>query len=52
MGLDVDYLAANQAIEKLEELLSETPHGEREEIADAIIEAVDKIHKKYATVAD
>ena len=47
MGLDVDYIAAKQSIEKLEEKLSDIQHGERESIADDIILAVDKILKKY-----
>jgi hypothetical protein len=47
MGLDVDYIAGSQAIEKLEELLSDIEHGEREEIADEIIEFVDQLSEKY-----
>lgn len=45
MGMDVDYIAAKEAIERLEKKLSDTPHGEREKIADEIILAVDKICK-------
>lgn len=37
MGMDVDYIAGKQAIDKIESLLSNKPHGERCEIADAII---------------
>lgn len=47
MGLDVDYVAAHQAIEELEELLSNQPHGEREKIADEIIVFVEKMKKKW-----
>ena len=47
MPMDVDYIAAKQAIDELEELLSDQPHGEREEIADDIIELVEKLKKKY-----
>ena len=47
MGLDIDYIAADQAIEELEELLSDEPHGEREKIADEIIEFVEKMKKKW-----
>lgn len=47
MGLDVDYIAGKQAIEKLEKLLSDQPHGEREKIADEIIELVDDFIEKY-----
>lgn len=43
MAPDVDYIAAKQAITKLEEKLGSTPHGEREKIADEIISMVDKI---------
>jgi hypothetical protein len=48
MGLDVDYIAGHEAIEKIEELLSDKPHGEREEMADDIIEFSDKLKKKYS----
>lgn len=46
MGMDVDYLAARQAIDKLEKMLSDTPHGKRENIADEIIEFVDNLEKR------
>lgn len=46
MGMDLDYLIAKQAIEKLEKKLSDTPHGKREKIAAEIILAVDKICNK------
>tara|TARA_R100000544_G_C2208023_1_gene50368 strand:- start:689 stop:832 length:144 start_codon:yes stop_codon:yes gene_type:complete len=45
MGMDIDWIAANQAIEKLQKKLSDAPHGKREKIADEIILAVDKICK-------
>jgi len=48
MGIDVDYLAAKQAIDELTEMLSNTPHGKREKLADDIIEAVEKIKEKYS----
>ena len=35
--MDVDYIAAKKAIEDLEKLLNNKEHGEREEIADDII---------------
>lgn len=47
MGMDVDFLFAEEAIEKLKRILSSIQHGEREQIADDIIEFVDKIEKKY-----
>ena len=47
MGMDVDYLVAKDSIEELEKMLSDTPHGEREEIADAIIELVENFKKKW-----
>jgi hypothetical protein len=47
MGLDVDAIAAHQAIEMLEKILSAQPHGEREEIADQIIEFVEAMAKKW-----
>ena len=35
--MDLDYIAAKDSIKELEEMLFDAPHGEREEIADAII---------------
>jgi hypothetical protein len=47
MGLDVDYIAAKQAIDKLEEIISNIQHGEREQIADDVILFVEKMEVKY-----
>lgn len=47
MGMDVDYIAGKQAIEELEELFSNQEHGEREKIADDIIEFVKNMKVKY-----
>jgi uncharacterized protein YeeX (DUF496 family) len=47
MPLDVDYIVANDAIEELKKILSDTPHGEREDIADDIIEMVEILKQKY-----
>jgi len=47
MGLDVDYITAKQAIEKVQKTLSTQQHGEREEIADEIIEFAEKLEKKW-----
>lgn len=47
MGMDLDYLAAKQSLDSLSRLLSKTPHGERESIADDIILAVAKIEEKH-----
>lgn len=47
MGMDVDYLAGKDAIEELENLLSDQEHGERCEIADEIIDFVEKMKKKW-----
>jgi len=46
MGMDLDYLAAKDSIEELEKMLLDTPHGEREEIADAIIDFVEHLRKE------
>ncbi len=46
MGMDIDFLAADQAIDKLKKKLSSIDHGKREKIADEIILAVDKICKE------
>ncbi len=47
MGMDIDYIAGNQAIQELGKLLSDQEHGEREEIADEIIEFVEKMKIKW-----
>ena len=47
--MDVDYIAGKQAIEKLEKLLSDQPHGEREKIADEIIEFAEKMKVKWGS---
>lgn len=47
MGMDIDYVAAMQSIEELKNLLSKQEHGEREEIADEIIDFVEKMKLKY-----
>ena len=47
MALDVDYIAAKQAIEKPEKILSDQPHGKREKIADEIIEFVEMMKIKW-----
>jgi hypothetical protein len=48
MGMDVDYIFGKQAIEELEKLFSHQNHGERGEIADDIIEFVEKMKDKYS----
>lgn len=48
MGMDVDYVVGKDAIDKLEKLFKSMNHGEREEIADDIIEMVDKLYDKYS----
>lgn len=47
MPMDIDYIAGKQAIDKLSYLLSQQPHGEREAIADDIIDMVEKLTEKY-----
>ena len=47
--MDIDYIAGKQAIEKLEKLFRDQEHGEREEIADEIIEFVEKMKVKYGS---
>lgn len=47
MGRDVDYIAAKYAIEQLEALLANQEHGEREEIADEIIEFVEMMKLRW-----
>lgn len=47
MGIDVDYLAAKDAIELIDKTLMDVEHGEREDIADEIIEFSEKLEKKF-----
>ena len=47
MGMDVDYLVAKDAVELIDKLLSDWEHGERQEIADEIIEFSEKLEKKF-----
>jgi hypothetical protein len=49
MGMDLDYIAAKQSIDQLENLLSSQEHGKREEIADEIIEFVEAMELKWST---
>jgi hypothetical protein len=46
MGMDIDFIVANQAIDKLRNKLSSIDQGKREKIADEIILAVNKICKE------
>jgi hypothetical protein len=50
MAMDIDYVAAMQAIKELEDLLSKQEHGEREEIADEIIYFLDQLKEKYEKI--
>lgn len=47
MGMDVDYVAGEQAIEKLVRLFGDQKHGERSDFADDIIDFVEKMKAKY-----
>lgn len=49
MALDIDYIFTKQAIDELEKLVSDQNHGERGEIADDIIEFVEKMKIKYGS---
>jgi len=49
MGMDVDYIAAKNAIEIIEKTVSDLPHGEREDIADEIIEFAENLKRKYTS---
>lgn len=47
MGLDVDAIAAKDAIEKIEKVVSNLPHGKRKGIANEIIEFAEELKRKY-----
>lgn len=49
--MDVDYLAAMQAIKELEGIVLNTEHGQRKEIADGIIEFVRRVKEEYGKAA-
>ena len=46
MGMDIDFIVANQAIDKLKKKLISIDKGKREKIADEIIHAVNIICKR------
>lgn len=48
MPMDIDYVAAKNAIHDLINLLDVQPHGEREQIADEIIEFVKIMEKRWS----
>ena len=48
MPMDIDYVAAKQAIDELMYLLNQQPHGEREGIADEIIEFVEVMKERWS----
>jgi len=50
MGLDVDYIAGNDAIDRIHEVLNSESHGKREKIVDEIIEFAEQLEKKYGDV--
>ena len=47
MGMDVDNIVARDYLGKIEKILFDMPHGEREEICDDIIEFYEQMKKKY-----
>lgn len=49
MPMDIDYVAASKAIDELMNLLNQQPHGEREGIADEIIEYVKMMKERWST---
>ena len=47
MPMDVDIIAGKQSLDRIHLLMSRIPHGEREAIADDIIEMEKKLTEKY-----
>lgn len=45
--MDVDYIAGDDAIEKLKDTFKRLPHGERGDAADEIIEFAENFKRKY-----
>lgn len=50
MGMDFDYMAGKQALEEIEEILSGMEHGEREQMADDLVEFAQRMKGKYIGV--
>lgn len=50
MGMDVDAVVAQKYIEKLHKLVSDLPHGKREQICDDIKEFYEKMKEKYTKI--
>lgn len=47
MPMDIDIIAGKQSLDRINLLMSRIPHGEREAIADEIIEIEKKLTEKY-----
>lgn len=47
MGLDVDFIAGERAIGRIANALSDTPHGERTEIANKIIAFAEELRPQF-----
>ena len=47
MPIDVDYLVAERAIEKIKNLLGDIEHGAREKITNDILDFALKMEEKY-----
>jgi len=47
MGMDLDYVFAENAIQELLDLVQIQKHGKREKITNEIIEFVDKMKLKW-----
>ncbi len=47
MGMDIDFIAANNSIIKISKILDEIPHGQRKEITDDIILFENFLSQKY-----
>lgn len=47
MPMDVDYVVASRYIARLQHILDHLPHGSREEIADQIIDFVNKMEERW-----
>lgn len=47
MALDIDYIFGKQVLTDIEQVLDNTPHGERKEITDKIITFAESIGITY-----
>lgn len=46
MGIDVDYVIADETLKKIKNKLDRTPHGKRKQIADKILRLYESLSRE------